>query len=79
VFVPRRGVSAIDVEGGAFFDQAADAALFTALKHVLRPDIRLIEIDTDINDPAFARAMADTFNDLYREWEASRSAGKAPE
>ncbi|MDB5059328.1 MAG: hypothetical protein JWO59_2800 [Chloroflexi bacterium] len=79
VFVPRRGVSAIDVEGGAFFDPAADAALFGALKRLLRPDIRLIEMDTDINDPSFARAMADTFNDLYRRWEASRSANEAPE
>ena len=59
VFIPKRGVSAIATEGGPFYDPDADQALFTALKAHLRPDIPVEEWDTDINDPAFARAMAE--------------------
>ncbi|HEX5995561.1 MAG TPA: Tm-1-like ATP-binding domain-containing protein [Jiangellales bacterium] len=58
VFVPLGGVSALSVPGGAFHDPAADEALFDAVRRHLRPPAELIEIDTHINDPAFAHAMA---------------------
>jgi uncharacterized protein (UPF0261 family) len=32
----------------------ADRAMFDALKANLRPDISVVEMDTNINDPAFA-------------------------
>ncbi len=35
-FLPEGGVSALDVAGGAFFNPAADAALFTALERTVR-------------------------------------------
>ncbi len=34
--IPEKGVSALDIEGGAFFDPEADAALFAALEETLR-------------------------------------------
>jgi uncharacterized protein (UPF0261 family) len=63
LYVPLRGVSAIAVEGGPFFDPAADEALFTAVRTHLAPSVELHEIDTDINDPAFAAAMAARLDD----------------
>ena len=46
---------------GPFFDPEADRALFDAIRETLDRDrVRLVEIDTDINDPAFAAAMVDT-------------------
>ena len=30
--IPEKGVSALDIEGGAFFDPEADAALFDAIE-----------------------------------------------
>lgn len=60
VFLPLRGVSAIAVEGGPFHDPAADAALFDAIRSNLdRSTVDLIELDLDVNDPAFANAMVD--------------------
>ena len=38
---------------------AADAALFKAIRENLRPDIPVIEQDVDINDPGFAKACAE--------------------
>jgi len=56
--IPRRGVSAIDVEGKPFHDPAAAEALFRALKAGLGDNVRLVEIDTDINDERFADEAA---------------------
>jgi uncharacterized protein (UPF0261 family) len=61
VFLPLRGISMIATPEGPFFDPEADRALFDAIRKTLDRDrVRLVEIDTDINDPAFAKAMVDT-------------------
>ena len=59
LFVPLKGVSAIDIEGGAFCDRAADDALFQALRENLTPNVELHELEHNVNDPEFAVAMAD--------------------
>jgi uncharacterized protein (UPF0261 family) len=56
--IPKQGVSSIDMEGKPFHDPAADAALFDALKQNLVGNVRLVELDTDINDEAFATEAA---------------------
>lgn len=58
VFIPLKGVSMIATQGKPFYDPEADAALIRELKANLRADIPVREIDTDINDPQFAQAMA---------------------
>lgn len=73
VFVPLRGLSAIDVPGGAFHDPAADAALVRELRTGLRPDVEVVEADADINDPGLARAMARRLDELYRAWADART------
>lgn len=60
LFLPLRGVSMIDAEGGPFWSPEADAALFGAIRAALDPArVDLIELDLHINEPAFADAMAD--------------------
>jgi uncharacterized protein (UPF0261 family) len=58
VFVPLRGVSALDAEGKPFWQPEADAALFQSLRNWLSPHVKLVEMDLHINDPAFAQAAA---------------------
>ena len=70
LFIPLRGVSAIDVEGQPFHDPAADAALIAALRTNLAPHVEVHELDMSINDSAFAQAMAERFDDLYEVWKA---------
>ena len=68
LFVPLRGVSAIDVEGQPFHDPEADAALIAALREgVDRERVEVHEVDADVNDPAFATAMADRLHELIQE------------
>jgi uncharacterized protein (UPF0261 family) len=67
LFVPLRGVSAIAVEGQVFHDPEADRALFDALREHLDPGVETHWLDLEINDPAFARQMADRLHELHEE------------
>jgi uncharacterized protein (UPF0261 family) len=58
VYIPWKGVSEIDLEGKPFYQPEALQAFVAALKQDLRADIPVIEMQTDINDPAFAEATA---------------------
>ena len=76
LFVPLKGVSMIDAEGMPFHDPVADAALFDALRrHLDRSKVELVELDLNINDPAFADAMADR---LLGMLAASRTVAPEP-
>jgi uncharacterized protein (UPF0261 family) len=57
IWLPRRGVSAIDAQGKPFDDPAARAALFAAVK-ASAGATPVVERDLHVNDPAFAQAMA---------------------
>ena len=81
VFIPRRGMSSIGTTGGVFHDPQADAALISELRAGLDPRVEVVEMDTDINAPAFARAMAQRLHEHYQAWQArvqtgSTAAGK---
>lgn len=56
VLIPRRAISLVSARGQPFHDEAADRELFQAIKDGLRPDIPLIDLDLEINDPLFAAA-----------------------
>jgi uncharacterized protein (UPF0261 family) len=64
--IPEKGVSALDSEGGAFFDPEADAALFGALESTIMQTERrkIVRLPLHINDPAFAEAAVATFLDI---------------
>jgi uncharacterized protein (UPF0261 family) len=59
LFLPLRGVSMIDADGQPFRDAEADQALFEALRTHVGPAVQVRELDAHINDPAFARALAE--------------------
>lgn len=59
VLLPRRGISVISAAGGPFHDPAADASLFDAIERGLRPGVTCMELDCEINAPAFAQACVE--------------------
>lgn len=61
LIIPEHGISALGIAGGPFRDPDPDAALFQALRDTITDPARLIFLPHHINDPAFARAAADTF------------------
>ncbi|KQU93079.1 Tm-1-like ATP-binding domain-containing protein [Devosia sp. Root105] len=64
--LPLRGVSALDIEGGAFRDAEADAELFEAIERTVQwtGDRQLIRLDCHINDPSFAEAAMRAFHEI---------------
>ena len=66
LLVPERGISALDIEGGPFWNPEADAALFAALHATITDPSRLLSLPFHINDPVFAKIAADTFLSLMR-------------
>ena len=69
LFIPLQGFSIISIEGQIFYHKEADQALIDTLKEYLDPNVvEIIQMDTDINNPKFAEAMADRLHELYQEW-----------
>jgi uncharacterized protein (UPF0261 family) len=66
LFLPLRGTSSLSTEGQPFFDPEADRALFDALRRWLAPTVEVYEMDTNVNDAGFARAMADALHAMAR-------------
>lgn len=66
--IPEKGVSALDIEGGAFWDPEADAALFSALEATVRQtgSRRIERLPLHINDPEFAEAAVAAFCQIIR-------------
>jgi len=64
VLLPLQGVSMLDSPGNTFWDPDADHACFDAFRSCLKPDIRVIEINANINDPVFADRATQAFFEL---------------
>jgi len=56
IMIPKKAISVISAEGQPFYDAAADAALFAALKSHAKVPVQ--EFDLAINDKEFAQACA---------------------
>ncbi len=69
-FIPQKGVSAIDKDGGPFHDPAADAVCFDALRSNLASNVTLHDLDHHVNDDAFAEAMANKLVELMGDKES---------
>jgi uncharacterized protein (UPF0261 family) len=72
--IPLRGVSILDGDGQQFCDREADQAMFDAIKHGLRKEIPVIEMDLNINDPKFAAKAVEMMLQLIAS--TRKSAGR---
>lgn len=64
VLIPLRGVSILDGDGQLFCDRQADQAMFDAIRSHLKADIPLVEVDANINDPAFVNKAVEMMQEL---------------
>ena len=76
--IPEGGVSAHDAPGKAFWDPAADKALFTAIESNFRrgPRRTLIRSPLHLNDPAFADLLVAQFLEVCAEGAPTRSVAR---
>ena len=60
--IPTKGFSSPGAEGNALHDPVSDEAFIRSIKENLDPEIEVIEVDTHINTPEFARALVRVFH-----------------
>ncbi len=58
VMLPLKGWSSVDYPGNATFNPDEDRVFDAVLQEKLRPDITVMEVDANMEDPAFAEAVA---------------------
>jgi uncharacterized protein (UPF0261 family) len=61
--IPKKGFSSLSVEGGALHDPVVDQVFIDALKKYLSPEIKILEVDSDINKPEFARVVVEALKE----------------
>jgi uncharacterized protein (UPF0261 family) len=68
ILIPERGVSALDIEGGPFFDPEADRVLFDTIETTVRwgQNRKLERLPVHINDPEFAAAVVAALREIAR-------------
>ncbi|MBC7241066.1 MAG: Tm-1-like ATP-binding domain-containing protein [Anaerolineae bacterium] len=67
VLIPTKGWSELDAPDKPFWWPEADQAFIDALKRNLRPDIPVIMMDHNINDPEFSGKVAETLLELLKQ------------
>ena len=68
--IPLRGVSILDGDGQPFCDRGADQAMFHAVKTHLTESIDVVELDCNINDPAFSAKAVEMMLELIQRKKA---------
>jgi len=70
--IPQKGFSSLSVEGGALYDPVADQAFADALRKYLDPGIKMVEVDTHINTPEFARVVVEALQESLSRSRTNR-------
>jgi uncharacterized protein (UPF0261 family) len=66
IFVPLRGFSSWDVPGSVIHAPEEDMILINELRRCLKPEIKIVEVDANLEDEVFAQALVDGFVDAMR-------------
>ena len=67
ILIPLKGVSMLDSEGDRYWDPPADKACYDAIKTNLKPGIRVVELDHNINDPEFSQKAAELLLEMLKK------------
>lgn len=64
--IPTQGWSNLSVEGADLYDPETDKVFVRELSKHLRPDIEIIELDTHLNSPEFAKAAVNALDEMMQ-------------
>lgn len=70
ILVPLKGWSSVDSPGSPTYDPEEDRVFLKELKSKLRKGIEVIEVDANMEEPEFARAVASTASYLFQAQQA---------
>ena len=73
--IPEGGLSGLDKAGGAFWDPAANKALFDVITSNFRSggNKKLLKVPHHVNDQAFADALVASFQEIAAPWQELRA------
>jgi uncharacterized protein (UPF0261 family) len=63
---PLKGWSSIDKPGSVLYNPEEDRAFMDELKAQLKPEIPIEEVDCNLEDPEFARALVESFDTIFK-------------
>ena len=66
VAIPTAGLSIANKPGGEFWDPEGDKQFREALKAALKKEIKCVEVDGHVNEPAFADKVLDLFLEIVK-------------
>lgn len=66
LLVPLKGWSSIDGEGTILYDPVEDRIFVEELKRLLKPKVKVIEVDCNLEDHEFAQAVVDSFDEIFK-------------
>ena len=64
--IPTKGFSSLSIEGGQLHDPMVDRVFIDELRKNLSAEIKVVEVDTHINDPEFARAAVEALEEMMK-------------
>jgi len=64
--IPQKGFSSLSAKGGVLYDPIADKAFVEVLRKNLNAGIKIIEVNTDINNPHFAQAIVEALKECLK-------------
>lgn len=57
VLIPQKGWSSVDTVGNPTYDPEEDRIFVRELRALLKPEIEVMEVDANMEDPLFAEAV----------------------
>jgi len=66
ILFPLRGWSSLDREGSILYDPQKDRVFVEELIRNLKPEIEVVEVDCNLEDPPFALALVEKLDFLYK-------------
>ena len=64
ILIPTRGWASFDREGGEVYRPEEDQAFTDELRMRLKPEIEVVEVEANLEDEAFAEAVAQVFGEI---------------
>ena len=75
VLVPLRGWSSVDSPGNPTYDPGEDLLFTAELKKTVKKDVQVLEVDANMEDPEFAKAVLRVAVEMFSE---KKGRGSAP-
>jgi uncharacterized protein (UPF0261 family) len=71
VLIPLRGWSSVDSLGNPTYDPGEDRLFAEELRKTIKKDVEVLEVDANMEDPAFAEAVLKVAVEMFSEYKLS--------